>query len=79
MEPEPTPKDVPPDTPPAPAAPERPAPDMAALMVRLAEIRREVEGPRPTRRTGRAWAWILGGLIGLLLAHLLFGRGGGAP
>jgi hypothetical protein len=79
MEPEETPKDAPPDTPTAQAAPERPAPDMAALMVRLAEIRREVEGPQLARRTGRAWAWILGGLIGLLLAHLLFGRGGGAP
>lgn len=79
MAPEEPPKDAFPGTTPAEAAPERPAPDMAALMVRLAEIRREVEGPQSARRTGRAWAWILGGLIGLLLAHLLFGRGGGAP
>lgn len=53
-------------------------PDMAALMVRLAEIRREVEGPaeRPSRPV---WPWILGALIGLLLAPLVFGRGGCMP
>jgi len=55
-----------------------PAPDMAALMVRLAEIRREVEGT-PTRRSGRAWAWALGAAIGLLLAPLLFGKGACLP
>ena len=53
-------------------------PDMAALMVRLAEIRREVEGPasRPSRPV---WPWVLGALLGLLLAPLIFGRGGCLP
>ena len=64
---------------PAPPSPEsKPSdaqPDMAALMVRLAEIRREVEGP--ARRPARpVWPWVLGALLGLLLAPLIFGRGG---
>ena len=53
-------------------------PDMAALMVRLAQIRQEVEGParRPSRPV---WPWVLGALIGLLLAPLVFGRSGCLP
>ncbi len=53
----------------------RPAPDMTMLMVRLAEIRLEVEGP-PKRRRGPVWPWILGILVGLLLAPLVFGKTG---
>lgn len=72
---------IPPQTPDAKspeAKPPDPKADMAALMVRLAEIRREVEGPakRPSRPV---WPWVLGALLGLLLAPLVFGRGGCLP
>lgn len=65
---------TPPDEPPSSTPPERPPPDMASLMVRLAEIRREVEGTSPARRRVNPAIWGIGIAVGLLLATLLFGR-----
>ncbi len=64
-----TPDEVPPSD-----SPERPPPDMASLMLRLAEIRREVEGAAPAPRRGNPTVWLIGIAVGLLLATLLFGR-----
>lgn len=54
-----------------PAADGKPRPDMAALMMELARIRREVEGTEEARPARKAAAWMIAALLAGAVVLLL--------